>query len=239
MLRWLTVVKVLGINGSPRSYGNSIQALRLALKAAEFEGAEVSIINLYDYEIKPCLGCVSDDIMACTYPCPINDDMVKIYPKIIEADALIISSPIYWFGVTGPIKNLIDRLTVLENMIYVDGRSWLEGKVAGFIAIGSDEGATMLISYLMSVVNSFGMVIPPWALAYYIGEGNALEETKLLMDAANVGRAVALMAQILKGLRGQPKVWYRADDKYREFVKSVANEIMREFEEKISNSDTL
>lgn len=233
------MVKVLGINGSPRSYGNSIQALRLALKAAELEGAEVSLINLYDYDIKPCLGCVSDDVMACTYPCPIDDDMVKIYPEITSADGLIISSPIYWFGISGLLKNLIDRLTVLENMIYVDGKSWLEGKVAGFIALGNDEGATMVISHLMSVANSFGMVIPPWALAYYVGEGNALEEIKLLMDAANVGRAVALMAQVLKGLRGQPKVWYRADDKYREYIKSLAKEIMAEFDEKIMKSDTL
>ncbi|MEM0453126.1 MAG: flavodoxin family protein [Sulfolobales archaeon] len=233
------MVKILGINGSPRSYGNSIQALRLALKAAELEGAEVSIINLYDYDIKPCLGCVSDDVMACTYPCPIEDDMAKIYPEIIASDGLIISSPIYWFSVSGPLKNLLDRLTVLENMIYVDGRSWLEGKVAGFIALGNDEGAAMVISYLMSVANSFGMVIPPWALAYYVGEGNALEEIKLLMDAANVGRAVALMAQILKGLRSPPKVWYRADDSYRDFIKNIAHNIMKEFDEMISKSDTL
>ncbi|MEM4556385.1 MAG: flavodoxin family protein, partial [Sulfolobales archaeon] len=126
------MVKVLGINGSPRPYGNSVQALRLALRAAELEGAEVELVNLYEYDVKPCMGCVSDDIMACTYPCPINDDMVKLYPKIIEADGLIISSPIYWFGVSGLLKNLIDRLTVLENMIYVDGKSWLEGKVVGF-----------------------------------------------------------------------------------------------------------
>ncbi|MEM1680289.1 MAG: flavodoxin family protein [Sulfolobales archaeon] len=222
------MVKVLGINGSPRPYGNSVQALRLALRAAELEGAEVELVNLYEYDVKPCMGCVSDDIMACTYPCPINDDMVKLYPKIIEADGLIISSPIYWFGVSGLLKNLIDRLTVLENMIYVDGKSWLEGKVVGFIALGNDEGAAALISNLMIVANSFGMVIPPWALAYYVGEGNALEESKLLLDAANVGRAVAIMSQILKGLRKAPEVWYRADDSYKEFIKTIANDIVKE-----------
>ncbi|MEM0361272.1 MAG: flavodoxin family protein [Sulfolobales archaeon] len=222
------MVKVLGINGSPRPYGNSVQALRLALRAAELEGAEVELVNLYEYDVKPCMGCVSDDIMACTYPCPINDDMVKLYPKIIEADGLIISSPIYWFGVSGLLKNLIDRLTVLENMIYVDGKSWLEGKVVGFIALGNDEGAAALISNLMIVANSFGMVIPPWALAYYVGEGNALEESKLLLDAANVGRAVAIMSQILKGLRKSPEVWYRADDSYKEFIKTIANDIVKE-----------
>ncbi len=233
------MVKVLGINGSPRSYGNSIQALQLALRAAELEGSEVEVLNLYEYDIKPCMGCVSDDIMACTYPCPIKDDMTKIYLKTIEADGIIISSPIYWFGVSGHLKNLIDRLTVLENMIYVDGRSWLEGKVVGFIALGNDEGAAAVISNLMIVANSFGMVIPPWALAYYVGEGNALEDPKLLLDAANVGRAVTIMAQVLKGLRTPPKVWYRVDDSYVEFIKGVANEIIKEVNDRINLSDNL
>lgn len=227
------MVKVLGINGSPRPYGNSIKALRLALRAAELEGAEVDLVNLYEYDVKPCMGCVSDDVMACTYPCPIDDDMVKLYPKIIDSDGLIISSPIYWFGVSGLLKNLIDRLTVLENMIYVDGKSWLEGKVVGFIALGNDEGAVALISNLMIVANSFGMVIPPWALAYYVGEGEALEESKLLLDAANVGRAVAIMSQILKGMRKPPEIWYRADDSYKEFIKTTANEIIKEVYESI------
>jgi multimeric flavodoxin WrbA len=230
------MVKVLGINGSPRPYGNSFQALKLALRAAELEGAEVELVNLYEYEIKPCLGCVSDDIKACVYPCPINDDMVKLYPKVIECDALIISSPIYWFGVSGLLKNFLDRLTVLENMIYVDGRSWLDGKVVGFIAVGNDEGAVALISNLMAVTNSFGMVIPPWALAYYVGEGNALEDPKLLLDSANVGRIVTLMAQVLKGLRKPPTVWYRADDHYRELIHDIATEIRNNVENELGIS---
>ncbi len=230
------MVKVLGINGSPRPYGNSFQALKLALRAAELEGAEVELVNLYEYEIKPCLGCVSDDIKACVYPCPINDDMVKLYPKVIECDALIISSPIYWFGVSGLLKNFLDRLTVLENMIYVDGRSWLDGKVVGFIAVGNDEGAVALISNLMAVTNSFGMVIPPWALAYYVGEGNALEDPKLLLDSANVGRIVTLMAQVLKGLRKPPTVWYRADDHYRELIHDIATEIRNNIENELGIS---
>jgi multimeric flavodoxin WrbA len=230
------MVKVLGINGSPRPYGNSFQALKLALRAAELEGAEVELVNLYEYEIKPCLGCVSDDIKACVYPCPINDDMVKLYPKVIECDALIISSPIYWFGVSGLLKNFLDRLTVLENMIYIDGRSWLDGKVVGFIAVGNDEGATALISNLMAVTNSFGMVIPPWALAYYVGEGNALEDPKLLLDSANVGRIVTLMAQVLKGLRKPPTVWYRADDHYRELIHNIATEIRSNVEDELGIS---
>jgi multimeric flavodoxin WrbA len=230
------MVKVLGINGSPRPYGNSFQALKLALRAAELEGAEVELVNLYEYEIKPCLGCVSDDIKACVYPCPINDDMVKLYPKVIECDALIISSPIYWFGVSGLLKNFLDRLTVLENMIYIDGRSWLDGKVVGFIAVGNDEGAVALISNLMAVTNSFGMVIPPWALAYYVGEGNALEDPKLLLDSANVGRIVTLMAQVLKGLRKPPTVWYRADNHYRELIHDIATEIRSNVEDELGIS---
>jgi hypothetical protein len=121
-------------------------------------------------------------------------------------------------------------------MIYVDGRSWLDGKVVGFIAVGNDEGAVALISNLMAVTNSFGMVIPPWALAYYVGEGNALEDPKLLLDSANVGRIVTIMAQVLKGLRKPPTVWYRADDHYRELIRDIATEIRSNVEDELGIS---
>jgi len=229
------VVRVIGVNGSPRKYGNTFQALRIALEAARAEGAEVELIHLYDFDIKPCMGCVSEDVRACRYPCPINDDMRKLYPKVIESDGMIIASPIYWFNVSGPLKNFIDRLTALENMIFIDGRSWLDGKVVGFIAVGNDEGAIAVISNLMVVTNSLGMVIPPWALAYYVDSGNAAEDSKLVMDSANVGRAVTVMCQVLKGERQPPKVWYRADDDYKLFVSKVSKQVLEEANQLVNN----
>ena len=63
---------------------------------------------LYNQEIGPCIACY-----GCTegeLNCVQNDGMQEIYPKMDEADIIIFGTPIYWFGSTGPMKNLIDRL---------------------------------------------------------------------------------------------------------------------------------
>ncbi len=222
------MVKVLGVDASPRRYGNTLRALKIALRAAELEGAETTLIHLYDLDIKPCLGCVSDNVKACSYPCPIEDDMRLVYEEVLKSDGLIIATPVYWYNVSGPLKNFIDRLTVFENMIFIDGRSWVEGKVAGFIAMGNDVGALVVIQNLMSVMNSMGMVIPPWALAYFNSLGDVTEVESVVMDSANVGRAVTLMAKVLKGESPPPKIWYRADEEYRKLILGIAREVREE-----------
>lgn len=204
-------VRILGINGSPRKHGNAYKLLTVALKAAELEGAEVRAFHIYDYDIKPCIGCLSDDVKTCRYPCVIEDDMKKLYDEVLKANGIIIASPIYWFSVPGQLKNFIDRLTVFENMIYIDGSCWTEGKVAGVIAAGADSGQIQLISMLFATLNSMGFVIPPWALAYTVNGRDVMRQENALADAANVGRAVALMARMID----QDIKWYDSSLKDR------------------------
>ncbi len=232
-------IKVLGVSATPRRYGYSELALRLALKVAELEGAKVRMVNLYDYDIKPCLGCVSDDVKLCKWPCVIEDDMRILYEYVRESDVLIISSPIYWYNVPGVLKNFIDRLTLFENMIFIEGRSWLEGKVVGFIAVGNDVGAIALIQNLMITLNSMGAAIPPWALAYHAEkERNAFENESFLLDVANVARCCVLMAKALK-YGERPSYWYRADEEFKSLVRKFADEILKEVENRIERGEPL
>ncbi len=63
-------------------------------------------------KIAPCKACD-----ACrkksTKGCSIKDDMQGLYPKVIEADALVIASPVYWFTMSAQIKIFLDRLHAL------------------------------------------------------------------------------------------------------------------------------
>jgi len=197
-------IKVLGINGSPRKYGNTYKLLEVALSTARALGAETELVHLYDYDIKPCIGCLSDEQLTCRYPCVIEDDGKELLDKILRNDGLIIATPVYWYGPSGHLKNLIDRMTVFENMIFVEGRSWVEGKVAGFIAVGNDSGNILAIAYMMVILNSMGFLIPPWALAYYIGSDDSLEKESSVLDAANVGKVVVDTIKMIK--RGHE--WY-------------------------------
>ena len=99
-------VKVLGIFGSPRRGGNTEILLEEALKGTEKEGAKVERLYLSNFTITPCIECHGCDR---TGNCVVLDDMQKIYPKLLEADVVILASPIFFYGVTGWAKSLIDR----------------------------------------------------------------------------------------------------------------------------------
>jgi Multimeric flavodoxin WrbA len=66
--------KILIIEGSPRKYGSSAQLVQVAIRGIEEAGGEAEVLFLYDYIIKPCIGCVSENTKYCKFPCVIEDD---------------------------------------------------------------------------------------------------------------------------------------------------------------------
>ena len=154
-------MKVLGLFGSPRRGGNTELLLEEALKGAESEGAEVERIYLTDYSITPCKECHGCDQ---TGHCVILDDMQKIYPNLLEADIIILASPIFFYGVTAWAKALIDRGQPLWARKYLlkdpslgkDGRK----RKGFFISVGATkgpkvfEGAIQTVKYFFDVLNA-------------------------------------------------------------------------------------
>jgi multimeric flavodoxin WrbA len=209
--------QVLIINASPRKYGSTVKLALVAAKGVEDSGGRAELVHLYDYRIEPCLGCVSDGEKYCRFPCLLSsDDFNKLGEKVLAADGLILATPVYWYAPSGLLKNFIDRLTSMENMIFHGGRSLLEGKVAGFIAVGLDSGVMMAIAYLMTVLNSMGVVIAPWSMAYSHSESVESDE-KALLDAYNVGY---LVVETIKALKGYGKhVGYNPRIDVRELAK--------------------
>jgi multimeric flavodoxin WrbA len=104
--------KVLVILGSPRRNGNSAALAARIARGAESVGAEVETLFLQDMDISPCRGC-----NTCQKPdskgCAIKDDMQGIYPRLIEADAWVIASPVYWFTMSAQTKMFMDRCYAL------------------------------------------------------------------------------------------------------------------------------
>jgi multimeric flavodoxin WrbA len=104
--------QVLVILGSPRRKGNSATLADRISRGAKSAGAEVETVFLQDLKISPCRGC-----NACQKPdskgCANKDDMQKIYPKLISADAWVIASPVYWFTMSAQTKIFMDRCYAL------------------------------------------------------------------------------------------------------------------------------
>jgi multimeric flavodoxin WrbA len=186
-------MKVLGIFGSPRRDGNTDILLEKTLKGAQKEGAVVERLHLTDWTITPCKECHGCDQ---TGQCVILDDMQKIYPKLLEADVIILASPIFFYGISAWAKAFVDRCQALWSRKYLvkDRSLGKEGKRRkGFlISVGATkgarvfEGAILTTKYFCDVIN-----------ATYVGElvfrgieakGDILKHPEALQQAFEVGR---------------------------------------------------
>ncbi len=99
-------MKVLIISSSPRKDGNSdVLCQRFASGAME-SGNEVEILSLRDKRIAPCNACY-----ACmeSHTCVIKDDMAELFLKLVEADVIVLASPVYFYSVSAQMKAMIDR----------------------------------------------------------------------------------------------------------------------------------
>ena len=116
-------MKVIGINGSPRKNRNSATVLKEALKGAESAGAETEKIDLFSLKYTGCLSCFSCKRLGgeSFARCALKDDLTEVLEKILEADAVIISAPIYYADVPGAVRNLYERLLFPPNLYSVDG----------------------------------------------------------------------------------------------------------------------
>jgi len=99
--------KVVAFIGSPRKEGNTATLVKEVIRGAQAAGAETTVFNLYDMNIKPCQGCfVCRKIGNCT----IQDDFQNMFKHIVEADTIVFGSPVYMWQITAQMKLLWDRL---------------------------------------------------------------------------------------------------------------------------------
>ncbi len=140
--------KVLILKGSPRPNGNSAALADQVAEGARSGGAFVESFILHRMNIQPCDGCNTCESMIDGY-CIIHDDMQILYPKLIEADAVLIASPVYWFNVSAQTKLLIDRIHALGSA----ENNLLTGKQFGIVL--TYEDADPFISGAINPIRSF------------------------------------------------------------------------------------
>lgn len=107
--------QVLVISTSPRKGGNSDLLADVFVQGAREAGNFVEKISLADLNIGFCKGC-----LACqkTQRCVIRDDADTIAQKMGAADVLVFATPIYYYGMCGQMKTMLDRANPLYSSEY-------------------------------------------------------------------------------------------------------------------------
>lgn len=100
-------MKVLLINGSPKSNGCTYTALTEMIKVFNSEGIETEVVHIGSKDIRGCIAC-----NKCRQDgkCVFNDLVNEIAPKFEEADGLVIASPVYYASPNGTLISFLDRL---------------------------------------------------------------------------------------------------------------------------------
>ena len=116
-------MKVIGFNGSPRKNWNSAQMLESALEGAAASGAETKLIHLADLSFSGCRSCFACKRLGGSSfgRCAVKDDLGGPLAEALEADAIIISAPVYFGDVPGMVRNLFERLWFPGLMYRKDG----------------------------------------------------------------------------------------------------------------------
>ncbi len=124
---------ILAVVSSPRKGGNSETLVEQFVKGAKESGNEVETLFLRDKKIAPCIACE-----ACLNnggSCVQKDDMAEVLQKIIAADVIVLSTPVYYYSVSAQLKVMIDRTLA--------GGGKMKNKEFYFIATAADGKEAM------------------------------------------------------------------------------------------------
>ena len=100
-------MKVLILNGSPKTNGNTMTAISEMVKVFDDQWVESEIIHVGNKDIR---GCVSCNSCAVKGKCVFDDVVNEIAPKFEEADGLVLASPVYYASANATLIACLDRL---------------------------------------------------------------------------------------------------------------------------------
>lgn len=186
--------KIFAFIGSPRKGGNSELLTKELLRAAEQDGAETEAIRLDEYDLKPCDACLS---CRKTKRCKINDDGEKLYNKVMEADGIVLTTPVHFGSCSSWTKIFIDRMGYLAKAQGLP----LNNKVGSALVVARRAGANFAYSQLLFFFLISGMIVPGvsyWTVAYGRERGEVLNDKEGVDTAREMGKKITWLTKLIK-----------------------------------------
>jgi multimeric flavodoxin WrbA len=179
------------IYGGSRRKGNTEILTELAI-----QGLEVERIYLRDHFIQPIedLRHIPDGFHE------INDDYNSVIDRMLQHDILIFSTPIYWFGMSGYMKNFIDRWSqTMRDSKYPDFKDRMIAKKAYVIAVGGDSPKLKALPLIQQFQYIFSFIGAQFE-GYILGKGN--KPGDILQDKEALFAADQMQELVQKKLGG-------------------------------------
>ncbi len=179
-------MKVVGIVGSPRKNGNTEIITDHALNAIAEEGLDTELIRLAGRDIRPCTGC-----LACKQDetCTVKDDLLPLYLKMKEADAILLATPVYFSGPTGLVRSFMERTGHIAKT-----QNQFKGKVGGPLVVARRAGHNFVHAELQlwfHIMQIISPGAPYWTIGFGRNKGEVENDTEGLNIVNEFARNIA------------------------------------------------
>ena len=191
-------MKIVAVNGSPRSDGNTALLLQTALKEIENEGITTELLQVGGTAIRGCTACYQcgkNKNRQCSMG---NDGFNEILRKLDEADGFILGSPTYFADITPEMKALIDRAGFVSR---ANGQLFRHKAGAAVVAVRRAGGmhAFDSINHLFQICGMFTVGSSYWNIGFGRKQGEAAQDTEGMTTMQDLGRSMAFLVKKLQG----------------------------------------
>ena len=181
-------MKVIGISGSARKNGNTALLIKTVFESLEAHGIETELVQLFDKRIEPCKGCFAcRGRKACIHK---DDAFNEVFGKMVEADGIILCSPVYSADISALMKAFAERAGV----IVATNPGLLKNKVgASVVAVRRGGGLTAVDTLNHFFLNKEVIVMGStyWNMVYGKDVGDVLRDDEGIRNMKNLGENMA------------------------------------------------
>jgi multimeric flavodoxin WrbA len=183
-------MKVIGINGSPRKDGNTSIIIKTVFQELEKHGIETELVQLGGRPIRGCLacyGCMENKDKKCVIT---NDGINEIIEKMVEADGIILGSPVYFADVTAEMKAFIDRV----GFVSIANGGIFKRKASGAVMAVRRGGATHAfdtMNHFLHYLQTFLVGASYWNMVYGLQPGDVEQDEEGMNNMRVLGENMA------------------------------------------------
>jgi multimeric flavodoxin WrbA len=206
-------MKILGLAGSPRKEKSSTKFLmNIVMDGAKEAGAdEIKIISIPSLNINYCIGCGRCHKIG---KCILNDDFAGLIDEILEANGLVLGSPVYIYHITAQLKTFIDRW---RNLIHCFK---LLGKYAASVTTTGAVGIEHVINFLNNFANAAGAQVVGGVGAVSPESKKYVDQDEVFTKAKNLGQQLVNAIKLKKQFPEQLEFHKKMKSILREVVKA-------------------
>lgn len=175
-------MKIVVLMGSPNKKGSTSILVDSFVRGATESGHSCEVIDVCHMNLHPCIGCV-----ACGYegPCVQKDDVEIIRSELLDADMVVLATPLYYYGISAQLKIVVDRFCAYNSSL---NRRHLKSALLTVAWNGDDWTFDALSAHYKTLVRYINFDDMGMVLGYGCGSPSMTRNSKYPQEAYELGK---------------------------------------------------